>query len=571
MHAVDLNGHTRHTTRHQYTFERVTSEGRPPHDPPRTRRTKAGILAGPQSGTPFRSGTIFLAAARSTMLRAFAYGAAAVMLWKVRWTRRLGGRGVRRGGKGRGRLTDPGSRRRCARRASCPTPRTSSRPFPVRKGFCRGRGCCAAALTRWARADGWRRHSARPARRRHGLGPLLRQRGRPLAVQAALEVRAAIRSRPGVHLPRAGRAQRAVRAAGVAAGGARVRGPRDGPPGSVRVSVCVHTHLSDLIPSLRPGHGQSEGTRTYSRAFSHLTRDFIHFVRSVPCPDTTPRILIGHSMGGLIAARVAQLEQGLFTAVALSAPGTRVWRASDRPAHKRAHTHARSAQARSGGCVPSVDASRSYAVRVAAEGVCVNVCVCVRSVGVGRSERAPRTHARTLTRLPAHARTHAQLRLSGIDARTVSRSPEVQLSYTIDNLCWHGEHPAVLARAGGGRGAVRVLTRFCAGGMCVRLAMCLLKGMEATMRGVCVCVCACVYVCVCVCVCVCACVCARACMPRSPTHPFCPRTHRTHDGFVSTGAGELQVPLLLQHGTSDTLTAIEGSRWVACRRGVCVC
>ena len=70
------------------------------------------------------------------------------------------------------------------------------------------------------------------------------------------------------------------------------------------------------------GHGQSEGDRAYAKRFSHFVDDVIILCdiakrRNVGAPNA---FLIGHSMGGLIAAHTALRTNKRWTGVVLSAP-----------------------------------------------------------------------------------------------------------------------------------------------------------------------------------------------------------------------------------------------------------
>ncbi|MEM9998571.1 MAG: alpha/beta fold hydrolase, partial [Bacteroidota bacterium] len=78
------------------------------------------------------------------------------------------------------------------------------------------------------------------------------------------------------------------------------------------------------------GHGESEGERAYIERFDSLVAD-LHHVRALvevqraePAGPTTPLFLMGHSLGGLVAARYvsAHSSEGL-AGVILSSPALR--------------------------------------------------------------------------------------------------------------------------------------------------------------------------------------------------------------------------------------------------------
>eukprot|EP00004_Rigifila_ramosa_P019731 TRINITY_DN504_c0_g1_i1.p1 TRINITY_DN504_c0_g1~~TRINITY_DN504_c0_g1_i1.p1 ORF type:complete len:458 (-),score=111.07 TRINITY_DN504_c0_g1_i1:202-1485(-) len=78
-------------------------------------------------------------------------------------------------------------------------------------------------------------------------------------------------------------------------------------------SVYSHDHQ---------GHGKSQGTRAYFSDFEHLADDAIHYVELCKreIPAGMPCFLLGHSMGGAVAVRVAQRRPDLWQGVVLSAP-----------------------------------------------------------------------------------------------------------------------------------------------------------------------------------------------------------------------------------------------------------
>lgn len=73
------------------------------------------------------------------------------------------------------------------------------------------------------------------------------------------------------------------------------------------------------------GHGCSEGTRGHARSLAELVEDLDRLVdeakRQLPA---LPRVLIGHSLGGLIALNYAARQNGSIGAVAVSSPALRL-------------------------------------------------------------------------------------------------------------------------------------------------------------------------------------------------------------------------------------------------------
>lgn len=65
------------------------------------------------------------------------------------------------------------------------------------------------------------------------------------------------------------------------------------------------------------GHGQSQGERAYVRRFDDYATDVLQYVTSVSLPKGTKRILIGHSMGGLVCAMAASKSPDLFQGLVL--------------------------------------------------------------------------------------------------------------------------------------------------------------------------------------------------------------------------------------------------------------
>jgi alpha-beta hydrolase superfamily lysophospholipase len=69
------------------------------------------------------------------------------------------------------------------------------------------------------------------------------------------------------------------------------------------------------------GHGQSGGRRAHIDRFEDYLADLRTFLREVDGLGTgRPRFLLGHSLGGLIVARLAELEGDAFAGLVLSSP-----------------------------------------------------------------------------------------------------------------------------------------------------------------------------------------------------------------------------------------------------------
>lgn len=70
-----------------------------------------------------------------------------------------------------------------------------------------------------------------------------------------------------------------------------------------------------------PGHGMAEGQRGYVDSFEDLTGAMVELTGLVRQEKReTPLFLFGHSMGGLISARLVEEYPEIFEAVVLSAP-----------------------------------------------------------------------------------------------------------------------------------------------------------------------------------------------------------------------------------------------------------
>lgn len=70
------------------------------------------------------------------------------------------------------------------------------------------------------------------------------------------------------------------------------------------------------------GHGQSEGRRGHAERFGRFVDDVHRFHRAVvrELPEGTPRFLLGHSMGGLIAIRFLEEHQPELAGAVITSP-----------------------------------------------------------------------------------------------------------------------------------------------------------------------------------------------------------------------------------------------------------
>ncbi|QDV29639.1 Phospholipase YtpA [Planctopirus ephydatiae] len=73
-----------------------------------------------------------------------------------------------------------------------------------------------------------------------------------------------------------------------------------------------------IVPDLR-GHGRSGGVRTFVKHFSQYIDDLVLLRKSLDL-DPQRLMVLGHSMGGLVATRYAQLEPRGLAVLALSSP-----------------------------------------------------------------------------------------------------------------------------------------------------------------------------------------------------------------------------------------------------------
>ena len=82
-------------------------------------------------------------------------------------------------------------------------------------------------------------------------------------------------------------------------------------------AVYAHDHI---------GHGRSEGERVLVEDFGQVVGDLHHLVERARAENPgLPLVLIGHSMGGMIAARYTQVHPETLTATVLSGPVLGSW------------------------------------------------------------------------------------------------------------------------------------------------------------------------------------------------------------------------------------------------------
>lgn len=73
------------------------------------------------------------------------------------------------------------------------------------------------------------------------------------------------------------------------------------------------------------GHGLSDGPRAVIEDFDVVAQEYLGVLEVAPFPASTPVVLAGHSMGGLIAARAATLRPEAARGVVLSATQLGAW------------------------------------------------------------------------------------------------------------------------------------------------------------------------------------------------------------------------------------------------------
>ncbi|MEV0842739.1 lysophospholipase [Actinocatenispora sera] len=89
------------------------------------------------------------------------------------------------------------------------------------------------------------------------------------------------------------------------------------------VAAALHAHGAEVVGPDHLGHGRSAGERVLVPSFDDVLAD----LRAVADRAGTdlPVVLVGHSMGGMIAARYAQLHGAGLTSVVLSGPVLGSW------------------------------------------------------------------------------------------------------------------------------------------------------------------------------------------------------------------------------------------------------
>lgn len=92
------------------------------------------------------------------------------------------------------------------------------------------------------------------------------------------------------------------------------------------VAAALNAGGAQVVAPDHLGHGHSAGEPALITDFEHVVDD-LHAVcdRTLTATGHLPVILLGHSLGGLIAARYAQRYGGELTGLALSAPVLGTW------------------------------------------------------------------------------------------------------------------------------------------------------------------------------------------------------------------------------------------------------
>ncbi len=113
----------------------------------------------------------------------------------------------------------------------------------------------------------------------------------------------------------------AIRGVAVLLHGYAEHGGRYGPVAEVLVDLGLAVYAPD-----HRGHGRSEGERALVWDFDGLVEETIAFLEEVAYARTPrrPRVLIGHSMGGALAALVAARRPDLVDLLVLSGPAVRL-------------------------------------------------------------------------------------------------------------------------------------------------------------------------------------------------------------------------------------------------------
>lgn len=96
------------------------------------------------------------------------------------------------------------------------------------------------------------------------------------------------------------------------------------------VAAALVEHGASVVGLDHVGHGRSAGTPVLVADFDDVVADLHRVVTWArePHPDL-PVVLVGHSMGGMIAARYAQVHGDELTALVLSGPVLGRWEAAE--------------------------------------------------------------------------------------------------------------------------------------------------------------------------------------------------------------------------------------------------
>jgi alpha-beta hydrolase superfamily lysophospholipase len=96
------------------------------------------------------------------------------------------------------------------------------------------------------------------------------------------------------------------------------------------VADALLEHGATLVGLDHAGHGRSEGAPVLIADYDEVVADLHHVVTwAREAEPGVPVVLVGHSMGGMIAARYAQLHGDELTALVLSGPVLGRWEAAD--------------------------------------------------------------------------------------------------------------------------------------------------------------------------------------------------------------------------------------------------
>jgi alpha-beta hydrolase superfamily lysophospholipase len=96
------------------------------------------------------------------------------------------------------------------------------------------------------------------------------------------------------------------------------------------VAAALHQHGATVVGLDHVGHGRSEGERVLIDDFEAVVDDLHHVIGwARDAQPDLPVVLLGHSMGGLIAARYAQRFGDGLTALVLSGPVLGRWEAAE--------------------------------------------------------------------------------------------------------------------------------------------------------------------------------------------------------------------------------------------------